>query len=218
MREWFRGMVDAFMDEYVSYLKTLGMQVVLSGCSRIIAKAIADVDQQPSVIPTFSISPDLSIDAPVLYMQKTFGNRVTLMIEIKVQDMFASVNLYTVDYYSLAGADLPKLSNRENSSGPLTRFTEEASAFKNLIHLNSFIYDFHLRFLIDTISDARKVVHWLDFVDVFKAFMRYNSTPANYSRNSIEYGVYRDRCDMSNEELFKVRGHMSYSIDRLKTS
>lgn len=75
---WFRTLARTFTEEYVAYLKSLGMQVV----ARITDDA------------TFVMSRDLSAKTDAVYLQKSFEGGV-LLVEVRLQEMFASVNLYT---------------------------------------------------------------------------------------------------------------------------
>ena len=206
---WFSHLTKTFTQDYVTYLKSLGMQVVLSGSGE---------DQMGT---RFTMSRDLSVQTGVVYLQKSFQGGV-LLVEVRLQDLFASINVYTakqsrahaLSMLNSADQDEAALQSSVGLKGGTSArkinrelfrlFTEECSKFKNLIHVNSFVYDFHLRFMSQVFLDPTKKVRWLDFLDILKAFHRYNIATANFARNRLFRGTFRAPCVMNSEEMLKV--------------
>ena len=194
-------MIVEFVTEYTAYLATLGMHVVLS----------SDISSSH-----FSVTRELSVETPAVYLQKSFHGGV-LLVEVRMQDMFASINLYTAKQTSplpTANSRLalgesisalgPNWSHPKNLNRQLFRlFTEQCAQFKNLIHVNSFVYDFHLRYLTRVLCRQELLVDWIDFVDVLRAFLQYNVTTANFAKNRINDGAYRLEGPMTSNEIFR---------------
>ncbi|KAI9145638.1 hypothetical protein BKA69DRAFT_1048792 [Paraphysoderma sedebokerense] len=186
---FYQKLVSTFMSEYIAYLKSLGMNVILSGKSNInLEKPHASL---PTATPRFVISDDLSLETGIVYLQKSFQGGV-LLVEFSVGGMFACVNLYTVNRrygrYRIRQPS-PGFNTPDYSRQSFKLFTEECAKFKNLIHVNSFVYDFHLRYfqeILDDISDSPP----LNLLDTIKAFIRYNPTVAKFARSRIHHGTF----------------------------
>ena len=101
-------------------------------------------------------------------------DRGLLIAQVSVEVMFVCVNVFCLD----AGETQPRQE---------TPLLYEAAAFKNLIHVNSFVYDFHLRYLMDFLLPQHEKID-VNVIDMLRAFVRYNSVKGNFSRNRIIAG------------------------------
>ena len=68
------------------------------------------------------------------------------------------------------------------------RFSTECARYKDLIHLNSFMYDFHLNLVLSMLSGKREIPEWLDVKAFLEHFTRENKQPASFARNRLERG------------------------------
>jgi hypothetical protein len=203
--EWFQVMTRQFMEDYVAYLQTLGMCVVYSNHPSIPSSIDLKLDWESK----FVITKDLKVDTPLILMEKVFQGGV-LLIDIRFTSMFVSVNVYTAKSHpSAVHAEVEPLGPTWSHSNNLNRqlfrlFTEESHKFKNLIHLNSFVYDFHLRYIFETLKNFP--CSWLNWVDIIHAFIKYNITTANYAKNRIFQDNFIIERSMTRDDMFKYIG------------
>ena len=67
-------------------------------------------------------------------------------------------------------------------------FSVECARYKDLIHLHSFMYDFHLNLVLDMLSGEREIPDWLDMKSFLAYFNEEYRMPVSYNRNRLEKG------------------------------
>ena len=71
------------------------------------------------------------------------------------------------------------------------RFSADCAHYKDLIHLNSFMYDFHLNLVLGVLSGEREIPEWLDVRAFLERFTRESRVTTNFKRNRLERGAQR---------------------------
>jgi len=190
--------METFLKEYVEYFKSMGLSLVYQ----------TDPDQHDGTHSLFTISDSMSIFAKKVYLVKVF--RVGfLLVEAGVDGGFGYANLYTLNqktaFSQLSIEKEGGLKNdfRNLSLTTMKLFHEECAKFKNYTHVNSFVYDFHLRYFQSFLVDHKKEFPPLDFLEILRAFVRYNPSPSRFSRNRIIKGESSVKCTLlAPTELF----------------
>lgn len=67
-------------------------------------------------------------------------------------------------------------------------FSAECARYKDLIHLHSFMHDFHLNLVLEMLSGEREIPDWLDMKTFLAHFTQDHRLPASYNRNRLERG------------------------------
>ena len=83
---------------------------------------------------------------------------------------------------------LPPLLFIAISSQAYGHFSTECARYKDLIHLHSFMYDFHLNLVLGMLNGEREMPEWLDVRAFLEHFMQENKVPASFIRNRLERG------------------------------
>lgn len=123
--QWYKSLISSYLDEYVKYLESLGMELVLD----------SNFSLGHAAMPHFTISQKLSVESSVMYLQKTFDGGI-LLAQIGIDGMFICVNLYIL---STSGeeASLFIRPSTKMIVGSNESFIMDTARFKNLIHVNS---------------------------------------------------------------------------------
>ncbi|ORZ10054.1 hypothetical protein BCR41DRAFT_133340 [Lobosporangium transversale] len=209
--QWYSALAETFMREYSQYLATVGMQLLMYGESKF-DKAVEPLHSGgPSFMSQFTVSQTLSVQSPAAFLFKSLQGG-SIMCEVRLQGMFVCVTLYTLNRrYGRLKLAAPGFATAEANKQSLRAFTEQCARFKDRIHVNSFVYDFHLRYIHRILMESSKLSipsssitgmgfasapsmslpFSFDLLDVLHQFMQYHSRPAAYSRNRIYRGVYR---------------------------
>ncbi|KAL1915964.1 uncharacterized protein VTP21DRAFT_6352 [Calcarisporiella thermophila] len=184
--QWYRDLVQTFVREYAEYLETLGMQrVTLSDAETSAPDRTAS--SRDLLTSRFAVTEHFQVESPVLFLLKALRGG-SIILEIRIQRNLCCVTLYTLNrrYSRLyVPGPLSDLQKREN----LRLFTAECGRFKNIAHVNSFVHDFHLRFL-QRILGHPTAVPPIRALDVLREFMAYYRYPARYARNRVVTDTY----------------------------
>ncbi|KAG0346717.1 hypothetical protein BG004_001013, partial [Podila humilis] len=199
---WYSALAETFMREYSRYLATVGMQLLMYGNSKY-DKPIEPAThsgEQLSFMSRFTVSQVLSVPSPAAFLFKSLQGG-SIMCEVRLQGMFVCVTLYTLNRrYGKVKVAAPGFATAEANKQSLRVFTEQCARFKDKIHVNSFVYDFHLRYIHRILMESAKVGQGssgstlpfsFDLMDVMHQFLQYHSRPAAYARNRVYRGVYR---------------------------
>ena len=157
VRSWFEDMLSTFQQEYIAYLKQSidlveMLSVVLTG-------------ENPS---PFVVAENMTIATPSTYLVKGYKAGV-LLIEMTLEGMFVSMDMYTLhprlssqsSFTSSSSAASASTASSSSASSAATAefsrqdiksFNEQSTKIKNLMHVKSFTYDFHLRHLYKVFS------------------------------------------------------------------
>ncbi|KAI9175870.1 hypothetical protein H9P43_006234 [Blastocladiella emersonii ATCC 22665] len=171
-RAYMARLAATLLNQYCHYLGTLGLVVVSRQADR----------------DTLLIGPDLTVPSDRVYMQKSFQGGI-LLVEVSLKHIFLAVNLYTVNRrYGPHQQRLPSpgFNVPDYSRQSFRLFAEECSKFKNLIHVNSFAFDFHIRTVWNLIAGSAVTV--FSVIDVLRTLLLH-FPPAGYSRCRLFHGV-----------------------------
>ncbi|KAF9116583.1 KICSTOR complex protein szt2 [Mortierella sp. AM989] len=209
--QWYSALAETFMREYSQYLVTVGMQLLMYGNSQFDKPVELSQAGELSFMSQFTVSQTLSVPSPAAFLFKSLQGG-SIMCEVRLQGMFVCVTLYTLNRrYGRVKVAAPGFATAEANKQSLRLFTEQCARFKDRIHVNSFVYDFHLRYIHRILMESSKLSvpgspsaelsstpalsnslpFSFDLLDVLHQFLQYHSRPAAYSRNRVYRGVYR---------------------------
>ncbi|KAF8937365.1 KICSTOR complex protein szt2 [Dissophora ornata] len=218
---WYSALADTFMKEYSQYLATVGMQLLMYGNSKFDKPFEVSQSEELSFMSQFTVSQSLSVPSPAAFLFKSLQGG-SIMCEVRLQGMFVCVTLYTLNRrYGRVKVAAPGFATAEANKQSLRLFTEQCARFKDRIHVNSFVYDFHLRYIHRILMESSKMgvptppnaglgftsapssslPYSFDLLDVLHQFLQYHSRPAAYSRNRVYRGVYRTNVAPGETEL-----------------
>ncbi|KAF9276364.1 hypothetical protein BGZ68_010069, partial [Mortierella alpina] len=219
--QWYSALAETFMREYSQYLATVGMQLLMYGNSKFDKPVEPSQSGELSFMSQFTVSQTLSVPSPAAFLFKSLQGG-SIMCEVRLQGMFVCVTLYTLNRrYGRVKVAAPGFATAEANKQSLRVFTEQCARFKDRIHVNSFVYDFHLRYIHRILKESSKIAlpgspsagmgfasapstslpFSFDLLDVLHQFLQYHSRPAAYSRNRVYRGVYRTNVTPGEGEL-----------------
>lgn len=188
--QWYKDMVETFLQEYSSNLEKLGMQVVMGGKSGLML-----VDDGDKVFYTSRFS---APDSPAVFLLKELKGG-SIMCEIRIQEIFVCVTLYTLNHgRRLTTAPGVAEIDRYN----LRVFTEECGRFKKMIHVNSFVYDFHLKYIKHVLESLENSPSF-NVLEVLRAFIRRHSQPAYFAAHRIYHDTFYKELPTIPNDLFE---------------
>lgn len=122
----------------------------------------------------------ISTDKVTLYFQKIISGGI-ILIEISIENVFCSLNLYVSDLYDRRNQVKVQRQNR-------LQFLQHIGLIKHELHLNSFLYDYHLRkFYIYLTKPDSEQFPKINLLNIFNDFLAYHKNPPIYSRNNLHY-------------------------------
>ncbi|XP_075615764.1 KICSTOR complex protein SZT2 isoform X3 [Balearica regulorum gibbericeps] len=213
---WLQEMCNAFLQQYIQYLQSMGFILVqvrppsptTRSTSRIRALAAMGVEGRGSFSytkPKAEGSPKSSSPAVATYhLQRALPGGIVLM-ELAFQGYY-----FCVKQYALECSRIP-MGQSVNSQGTLTArarskscmgpssvsesalsmlFTEECDKVRDLMHVHSFSYDFHLRivhqYLLGSHMTLRQGYHLTSFLEDFIA---HHPDIPKFGRNHVFQGM-----------------------------
>ncbi|KAM3583010.1 hypothetical protein VKS41_004766 [Umbelopsis sp. WA50703] len=184
---WQTELAETLLKEYATYLEGVGMHVISFDTQ-------GSIDGEP-------LEPNRSFKCPTVYLLKVFDGG-SVLCEVRVSQGFVSVTLYTLHRrYGRLSLWAYNYEGRETKRQRFKAFTEECDNFKTLIHVNSFVFDFHLRYIQRALVKLEPITTSIDLLGVIRTFERMYTTPANYSRNRIVSGYINVDVDITSENL-----------------
>lgn len=184
MTGWYEQLSCGFMREYANYLESIGMHLIVYGPSN---------DQQDEVeayLSHFTITENYSVESPVVYLLQVFEGG-SIMCEVRLTGAFVSVTLYTLHRrYGRLQASPYTQRRKEVGRENFQNFMGECDQFKQRIHVNSFVFDFHLRYIQRSLDDVESLPSNLNLLSIIKNTVSVYDRPAIYSRNRIINGIY----------------------------
>ncbi|KAI9288344.1 hypothetical protein BC943DRAFT_153411 [Umbelopsis sp. AD052] len=204
--KWYTDVVKTLLKEYATYLEGVGMHIISFDTQE---DGTTDQKRGSDAIPTVNTE----AESPTVYLLKVFDGG-SVLCQVRVYEGFVSVTLYTLHrrYGRLsqwAYAD----EGRETKRHRFKAFTEECDNFKTLIHVNSFVFDFHLRYMQRMLGTPEKLSSSVNLLAAIRAFERLYTNPANYSRNRIVSGYIHVDIDISAERLLSTAYRHANKID-----
>eukprot|EP00062_Callorhinchus_milii_P003247 gi/632940344/ref/XP_007885267.1/ PREDICTED: protein SZT2 [Callorhinchus milii] len=213
--QWLGEISNAFMQQYIQYLQSMGfilVQVRPPSPTRSLARTRPVGSQTTDTRPMTSISKQKSDDSPksmesssvmTYHLQRALPGGIVLM-ELAFQGCY-----FCVKQYALECSRIP-MGQSVNSQGSLVSkartkclaevssvsesalsmlFTEECDKVRDLMHVHSFSYDFHLRiihqYLVGRQMTLRQGYHLTSFLE---DFICHHPDIPKYGRNHIFEG------------------------------
>ncbi|KAI9264092.1 hypothetical protein BDA99DRAFT_463016 [Phascolomyces articulosus] len=225
---WYEGLAHTFMEEYASYLQSVGMHVIVHGVS---GNNNPSKEDQGVYLSHYKVADDFLVRSPVIYLLQVYPGG-TIMCEARLTDVFVSVTLYTLHrrYGRLAAMSHSPYQHEssEKRRADFKDFTEECDRFKQKIHVNSFVYDFNLKFIQQSLDNAASLPSSVDLLGIIKNTFSLYYKPANYSRNRIISGIYEltpnedqhheEENSMKNLFSMVIRNASKYGFESLYTN
>ncbi|KAJ3156501.1 KICSTOR complex protein szt2 [Geranomyces variabilis] len=183
--QWYRHMLDVYMTDYISYLQHLGLKHVAQNDVPVAARFFPPA----SLTPHYWTGNTVGVETDVAYLVQWFANGV-IVAQVGVDGIFGCINVYTLALPSEPGRgrfqpdQLPGAVEGQCDGA----FEDACRKLKAYVHLNSYLYDFHLRYFQRILE--RRVPHPLpvDLLLVMKNFTLFNPRKANYARSRIHRG------------------------------
>ncbi|XP_052521973.1 KICSTOR complex protein SZT2 isoform X3 [Tympanuchus pallidicinctus] len=192
---WLQEMCNAFLQQYIQYLQSMGFILVQvrppspttrSSTSRIRALAAMSVEGRGSFSytkPKAEGSPKSTSPAVAIYhLQRALPGGIVLM-ELAFQGYY-----FCVKQYALECSRIP-MGQSVNSQLSML-FTEECDKVRDLMHVHSFSYDFHLRivhqYLLGSHMTLRQGYHLTSFLEDFIA---HHTDIPKFGRNHVFQGM-----------------------------
>ncbi|XP_067997638.1 KICSTOR complex protein SZT2 isoform X2 [Melanerpes formicivorus] len=192
---WLQEMCNAFLQQYIQYLQSMGFILVQvrppspttrSSTSRIRALASMGVEGRGSFSytkPKAEGSPKSTSPAVATYhLQRALPGGIVLM-ELAFQGYY-----FCVKQYALECSRIP-MGQSVNSQLSML-FTEECDKVRDLMHVHSFSYDFHLRivhqYLLGSHMTLRQGYHLTSFLEDFIA---HHTDIPKFGRNHVFQGT-----------------------------
>ncbi|KFO74688.1 Protein SZT2, partial [Cuculus canorus] len=192
---WLQEMCNAFLQQYIQYLQSMGFILVQvrppspttrSSTSRIRALAAMGVEGRGSFSytkPKTEGSPKSTSPAVATYhLQRALPGGIVLM-ELAFQGYY-----FCVKQYALECSRIP-MGQSVNSQLSML-FTEECDKVRDLMHVHSFSYDFHLRivhqYLLGSHMTLRQGYHLTSFLEDFIA---HHTDIPKFGRNHVFQGT-----------------------------
>jgi hypothetical protein len=156
-------------------------------------------DEMEAYLSSFTITEDYAVNSPVVYLLQVFEGG-SIMCEVRLTGAFVSVTLYTLhrrygrlQFSPFSSQRKRKEIGREN----FQNFMTECDQFKQRIHVNSFVFDFHLRYIQRSLDDVELLPPNLNLLSIIKNTVSVYDRPAIYARNRIINGLYEVAVDDS---------------------
>ncbi|XP_051481754.1 KICSTOR complex protein SZT2 isoform X8 [Apus apus] len=192
---WLQEMCNAFLQQYIQYLQSMGFILVQvrppspttrSSTSRIRALAATGMEGRGSFSytkPKAEGSPKSTSPAVATYhLQRALPGGIVLM-ELAFQGYY-----FCVKQYALECSRIP-MGQTVNSQLSML-FTEECDKVRDLMHVHSFSYDFHLRivhqYLLGSHMTLRQGYHLTSFLEDFIA---HHPDIPKFGRNHVFQGM-----------------------------
>ncbi|KAI8143131.1 hypothetical protein BJV82DRAFT_611484 [Fennellomyces sp. T-0311] len=219
---WYEGVARTFMGEYASYLESIGMHVIVHGVSGNNSNSKED---HGVYLSFYKVTEDFLVQSPVIYLLQVFPGG-TIMCEIRLTDVFVSVTLYTLHrrYGRLKMTQSSYMHDSiEKRRADFKDFTEECDRIKQKIQVNSFVHDFNLKFIQQSLDTASSLPFSVDLLDIIKNTYSLYNKPATYSRNRIfcgfyELALYDEEENMANLLPMVIRNASKYGFESLSSN
>ena len=177
---------------YIEYLKTLGFQAIkertaAAGATGRHPPRPSSRGSQTRPPPHPSLAAQIQPSSLRLYkcLQRSWQGGI-MLIELLFQANKFMVKLYTLER--------SRLGNQANVRPEIQGlFSAECARFKDFIHVHSFMYDFHLRFLLDLLNQTRQLPNNLamDLRKFVELIYKQNKPVPNFVRNILSKGIIK---------------------------
>ncbi|XP_044093951.1 KICSTOR complex protein SZT2 isoform X2 [Neovison vison] len=190
---WLKELSLAFLQQYVQYLQSMGFVLVplrppspARSTSRLRAMAILGTEGRGSFScpKTKTDGSPKSTGSPVTtyHLQRALPGGIILM-ELAFQGCY-----FCVKQFALECSRIP-MGQAVNSQLSML-FTEECDKVRDLMHVHSFSYDFHLRLVHQHVLGAHLVLrHGYHLTTFLRHFLAHHPDGPHFGRNHIYQGT-----------------------------
>lgn len=190
---WLKELSLAFLQQYVQYLQSMGFVLVplrppspARSTSRLRAMAILGTDGRGSFScpKTKTDGSPKSTGSPVTtyHLQRALPGGIILM-ELAFQGCY-----FCVKQFALECSRIP-MGQAVNSQLSML-FTEECDRVRDLMHVHSFSYDFHLRLVHQHVLGTHLVLrHGYHLTTFLRHFLAHHPDGPHFGRNHIYQGT-----------------------------
>ena len=96
---------------------------------------------------------------------------------------------FTVQLFSIERSRAVLFTNRQEALVASSQFTEECTQVKDTIHVHSFSYDQHIRFLHQMFTGEKPSPIELDAISFLHSFYMSHESPPKYTRSKLLHGM-----------------------------
>ncbi|VTJ60892.1 Hypothetical predicted protein [Marmota monax] len=190
---WLKELSLAFLQQYVQYLQSIGFVLVplrppspARSTSRLRAMAVLGTESRGSFScpKTKTEGSPKSSGSPVTtyHLQRALPGGIILM-ELTFQGCY-----FCVKQFALECSRIP-MGQAVNSQLSML-FTEECDKVRDLMHVHSFSYDFHLRLVHQHVLGAHLVLrHGYHLTTFLRHFLAHHPDGPHFGRNHIYQGT-----------------------------
>ncbi|KAG1059918.1 hypothetical protein G6F42_028139 [Rhizopus arrhizus] len=133
----------------------------------------------------------MTADCPPTFLLRVFEGG-SIICEVRLTSVFVSVTLYTLHrQYGRVDYNRFRHETRLKKRANFKRFEENSGHFKQMIHINSFVYDFQLHYIQKMLDQPEKLPADLDILSFVRRFALTNQQPSPYSKDRIIHGFYQ---------------------------
>ncbi|CAG8487622.1 14879_t:CDS:10 [Acaulospora colombiana] len=195
----YDDMVQRFFDDYRAFLEgKMGMQLLPN---------VGDDGDLESFTSKYSETEKASDEHSSMFLLKALQGG-TIICYVEIQGDFVSVTLYVLNRrYDRIRVDAPSFASNISARDSVRVFAEECGKFKKMIRVNTFIYDFHLRYIKYLLKSQSEKPLAFDIIE----FIRNFSLNASRTRHRIYRHNFKSASDSIPEDLFDyILGHPQY--------
>ncbi|KAM3915556.1 KICSTOR complex protein SZT2 isoform 2-T2 [Leptodactylus fuscus] len=187
---WLQELCTAFMQQYIQYLQSTGfilVQLRPASPARSTARIRAVASLAPenrTAKPKNEGSPKQSTSSTVItyHLQRALPGGIVLM-ELSFQGCY-----FCVKQYALECSRIP-MGQSVNSQLSML-FTEECDKVRDLMHVHSFSYDFHLRVVHQyLLGSSMSLRQGYDLASFLQLFISQHPDIPKYGRNHVYQGL-----------------------------
>ncbi|KAI8639357.1 hypothetical protein BD408DRAFT_350127 [Parasitella parasitica] len=202
---WYKDMANTLLSEYACYLEGADLQLIDFAKTDNNEENINQATLRSS---KFSLGRKMTADCPPMFLLRVFEGG-SIICEVRLTSVFVSVTLYTLHrQYGRLDFNRFRHETREKKRENFQKFEENSGHFKQMIHINSFVYDFQLQYIQKILDNPDKMPVDLDILSFVRRFALANQQPSPYSKDRIIHGFYQFdgdnvKTDAFFENLFK---------------
>ncbi|XP_069837393.1 KICSTOR complex protein SZT2 isoform X6 [Dendropsophus ebraccatus] len=186
---WLQELCTAFMQQYIQYLQSTGFIVVqlrpaspVRSTARIRAVASLAPENRTSKPKNEGSPKSTSSTVTTYHLQRALPGGIVLM-ELSFQGCY-----FCVKQYALECSRIP-MGQSVNSQLSML-FTEECDKVRDLMHVHSFSYDFHLRVVHQyLLGSSMSLRQGYDLASFLQLFISQHPDIPKYGRNHVYQGL-----------------------------
>ena len=185
---WFKNMANALLSDYASYLEGADMQLIDFEKTD---NTEENLNQSTLRSTKFSLGRKMTAECPPTFLLRVFQGG-SIICEVRLTSVFVSVTLYTLHrQYGRLDYNRFRHETRMKKRANFKKFEENSGHFKQMIHINSFVYDFQLHYIQKMLDNPEKLPADLDILSFVRRFALKNQQPSPYSKDRIIHGFYQ---------------------------